>query len=363
MDPRDILPVARDIAKEAETLSQLLGENAAHQLWGHPPHGSEIEKSQSKLLGLAQKLDRSLRGPHDFLHELVASNWDKGAIYCLLERGVLDSIPLNGEADVTQLSKQSGIPEEKLLPMLRLAACEQILCESAEHVFCHGPISRELLADPGLKAFIGFQLSIVIDAIRWGQSMYDWHKTHPEKGDRFAAAMKSVASALDPGNQLLENWFSENDVPQDTVVDIVRMPGITSQFLSDKFPSLQFKVQELPKDLTRFALDTNLTDAPQVYVLKSVLWNLSDQDCNIILKELLTCLKKSPDSIILINDLLSPPPDMFEPHVNKAYRRRDVTVMTMHNAKLRTEMEWISIFREAIPSSGVSLVPNLGQYY
>ena len=147
MDPKDIAPLSREIVKEAELLEGLLFEDRKDDspealLWNHPPRGSDIERSQSKLLGLIQKLSRTLRGPQDFLHEFVASNWDKGALYCLLECRVLDEIPLDGH---------------KLLPMLRLSACDQILLESSEQVFRHGVISRELVQDPGLKAFVGFQ--------------------------------------------------------------------------------------------------------------------------------------------------------------------------------------------------------------
>lgn len=162
MDPKDIAPFSREITREAELLEELLFENGKDDspealLWNHPPRGTDIERSQSKLLGLIQKLSRTLRGPQDFLHEFFASNWDKGALYCLLECRVLDEIPLDGQATLTELSEKTGIPRDKLLPMLRLAACDQILLESSEQVFRHGAISRELVQDPGLKAFIGFQ--------------------------------------------------------------------------------------------------------------------------------------------------------------------------------------------------------------
>ncbi|KAM5347982.1 hypothetical protein ACJ41O_007806 [Fusarium nematophilum] len=390
MDPKDIVPIAHEIAKEAETLNQLLGDNhrsndshkgrgPEFQLWNHPSQGSAIEQSQSKLLGLVQKLNRTLRGPQDFLHELVASNWDKGALYCLLERKVLDQIPLDGEATLSALASKTEIPSEKLLPMLRLAACEQVVQEPFENVFRHGPISRELVTDPGLRAFIGFQLyetrvasAHLADSLKkpnptwtgqsafkyaWGLSMYDWHKAHPDKGARFATAMQSVANSLDPGNDLLETWLSkavgENEAHPKVIVDIVRKPGPTSQVLAEKFPSLLFKTQELPDRLHDFTVDRDDPSIPRVYILKSVLWNLPDEDCSTILQALFNQLEKSPDSLILVNDLMSPLPGAFKPHVDKAYRRRDVTVMTMHNAKLRTDQEWRSIFIEPIQRDAV----------
>ncbi|KAJ4209953.1 hypothetical protein NW767_000233 [Fusarium falciforme] len=378
MDPKDIAPLSQEIVKEAELLEGLLFEDRKEDspealLWNHPPRGSDIERSQSKLLGLIQKLSRTLRGPQVFLHEFVASNWDKGALCCLLECRVLDEIPLDGQATLAELSEKTGIPRDKLLPMLRLAACDQILLESSEQVFRHGVISRELVQDPGLKAFIGFQLfetrvasthlanSLKKPNPTWtghsafkhafGQSMYDWHSSHPENGARFTAAMQSVADFLDPGNQLLEAWFSENiekaTCPR-TVVDLVRKPETASRFLAEKFPTLELEVQQLPKDVSQFALEDE-PETPRVYLFKSILWNLPDREVICILSNLLVATRRSKNSVILVNDLLSPPPGTFEPHVDKAYRRRDVTVMAMHNAKLRTKDEWDAVFRKCHP--------------
>ncbi|RSM19354.1 hypothetical protein CDV31_001776 [Fusarium ambrosium] len=360
MDPKDIAPLSREIVKEADLLKELLFEDGKDEspealLWNHPPRGSDIEKSQSKLLGLIQKLSRTLRGPQDFLHEFVASNWDKGALYCLLECRVLDEIPLDGQATLAQLSEKTGVPRDKLLPMLRLAACDQILLESSEHVFRHGIISRELVQDPGLKAFIGFQLfETRVASTHLANSLKKPNPTwtgHSAFKHAFAAAMQSVADFMDPGNQLLETWFSENlekaTCPR-TVVDLVRTPETASRFLTEKFPSLELEVQQLPKDISQFALEDE-PEAPRVYLFKSILWNLPDRECICILSNLLVATRRSKNSVILVNDLLSPSPGTFEPHVDKAYRRRDVTVMAMHNAKLRTKEEWDSIFRKCHP--------------
>ncbi|KAF7552271.1 hypothetical protein G7Z17_g4419 [Cylindrodendrum hubeiense] len=354
MDTRDIAAVAEEISKESEVLVQLLrntqprglSNDASHletELWNHPRRGSDIERSQSKLLGLTERLDRTLRGTQDVLHEFVASNWDRGALYCLLEHGVLEHLPRDGSVSLAELAEKTAISADKLLPILRLAACGEIVQEPAPEVFQHGPISRELVSDPGLKAFIGFQYCHI------GSEVF-----HPEKGIRFRAAMESVTSALDPGNQLLKNWFSCNvkgsDRTQLTFVDITRFPMQESHFLAQTYPSVVFEVQRFPEDLSLFAVEDVETAHNRIYTLNSILWNLPDNDCIAVLRVFLPHLKKSPNSVLLINDLMSPAPGTFDPHVDKAYRRRDVTVMTMHNAKLRTETEWLHIFFEASPN-------------
>ncbi|KAK7417357.1 hypothetical protein QQX98_004634 [Neonectria punicea] len=380
MDPRDIAVIAEEISKESEILVQLLrnppsdgsSDDAKHpatQLWNHPPRGSDIERSQSKLLGLTERLDRSLRGPQEVLHEFVASNWDRGALYCLLEHGVLELLPHGGSVTLAELAEKTVIPAEKLLPILRLAVCGEIIQEPTNEVFRNGPISQELVADPGLKALFETRVASahLADSLKkpnpfwtgqsafkfaWGQSMYDWHKSHPEKGARFGAAMKSVTSSLDPGNQLLENWFSSymsgQDDTQHEFIDVTRFPVQAPHFLAERYPTFSFKVQKFPDDLSRFTVE-EWQGNHVIYTLNSILWNLPDEDCITVLRVFLPLLKVTPTSCLLINELMSPRPGTFDSHVDKAYRRRDVTVMTMHNAKLRTDDGWRDLFRKASP--------------
>lgn len=202
--------------------------------------------------------------------------------------------------------------------------------------------------------------------------MYDWHKSHPEKGLRFRMAMESVTKcqycldtlkirpitqipiALDPGNQLLKDWFSRNiegsDSSQRAFSDITRFPMQTPHFLAETYPSVLFEVQKFPTDISLFTVEENRSTRGHIYTLNSILWNLPDEDCIAVVRVFQEPLEKSPKSVLLINELMSPPPGTFAPHADRAYRRRDVTVMAMHNAKLRTEKEWRHIFYMASPN-------------
>jgi hypothetical protein len=120
-------------------------------------HSGEIEKVRNTVRGLTRQLNRLLEGPHGFLHEYVASNWDHAALYTLLEFGVLEKIPLDGNMSISELATHAAIPENKLLCILRLNVCEGILNELENGVFSHTAISEVLVRDPSFKAFIGFQ--------------------------------------------------------------------------------------------------------------------------------------------------------------------------------------------------------------
>lgn len=160
-----LLSVAEEIFGQTYLLTKQLREKgiaepslavgASTELWSS--HAGEIEKAQTEIFGLTKKLTKLLHGPHGFLHEYVSSNWEYGALYTLLEFDILEKIPVGETVHVSQLAEQSGLPLRKLLSILRLAACEDILEETTQGDFGHTAISEELVKDPGYKAFIGFQ--------------------------------------------------------------------------------------------------------------------------------------------------------------------------------------------------------------
>ncbi|KAF7559512.1 hypothetical protein G7046_g4648 [Stylonectria norvegica] len=347
MDARDIVPLAEQITTEATFLEALLqtakpddgNTDVSSTLWEHSIPGSQVEQIQTRMLGLVQQLNRALRGSHDFLSDFVASNWDKGALYCLLDHHVFEHIPLDGGA---RPSRHWQLRHQELA--------------TQPGVFRHGLVSRELTVDPGLRAFIGFQLyetrvasAHLSDSLSrpnefwtgksafehaWGQPMYAWHRSHPEKEARFAAAMQTVGISMDPGNRLLKDWFTKNltnDPSSPSIVlDIGRRKQSQVEMFSSTYPQVNFKVYGLPDNLETLQVQPR-------------------EDAS-LLKHFATALDKDPHSVIIVNDLLSPLPGKYSPRLDKAFRRRDVTVMTMHNAKLRTEEEWMGIFQTVNPT-------------
>jgi hypothetical protein len=141
--------------KQNAILEPSLAVGASTELWSSD--SKEIDTARTNIVGLTKQLTKLLYGPHGFLHEYVSSNWEYGALYTVLEFNILEKIPLDGEAHVSELAVQSGLPKNKLLSILRLTSCEQILDEVSEGVFRHTAISEELVKDRKFKAFIGFQ--------------------------------------------------------------------------------------------------------------------------------------------------------------------------------------------------------------
>jgi hypothetical protein len=164
-DSATMLALAEEIFGQTYFLDKYMKQNfiaepslavGAHtELWSSD--SKEIAKAQTTIFGLTKQLTKLLFGPHGFLHEYVSSNWEYGALYTVLEFNILEGIPIDGQAHVSELAAQSGLPENKLLRILRLISCEKILEEVSEQVFRHTAISEELVKDKKFKAFIGFQ--------------------------------------------------------------------------------------------------------------------------------------------------------------------------------------------------------------
>lgn len=156
-----LLGLAEQISGQAYLLTHLLKADGlvepAHAAEKRTSHSEEISKTQENILGLTKKLTRLLQGPRGFLHEYIGPSWEHGALYAVLEFDVLEKIPLDGEAHVSELAAQSKIIEDKLLKILRLIACENIVEETTDGTFRHTNISKELVNDKEFKAFIAFQ--------------------------------------------------------------------------------------------------------------------------------------------------------------------------------------------------------------
>jgi hypothetical protein len=119
----------------------------------------ELITSREKALGLLVQLTSLLHGPHDFLHEFVASNWDHGALYVFLQSKTLDHIASSPEqrSSVSRLSRHSGIPEDKLTRILALLRCRGIVDEPESGIFSLTPVSEDLIHHRDFRAWVEFQ--------------------------------------------------------------------------------------------------------------------------------------------------------------------------------------------------------------
>jgi hypothetical protein len=155
----DILDQCSLMEKECQrtqTTAPTLDAGANTSFWMDA--SADLAKSRTQTLGLLERLTTLLQGPHDYLHEFVAPNWDHGALYAFLRLGVLEQIASSGgQATLVDLSQKSGVPEDKLSRIMGLLRCKNIVCMRNVDVFGLTAVSEDLLYDGDFRAWVEFQ--------------------------------------------------------------------------------------------------------------------------------------------------------------------------------------------------------------
>ncbi|KIW87578.1 uncharacterized protein Z519_11903 [Cladophialophora bantiana CBS 173.52] len=400
------------LQRHSITVPKDLAPGSVSLLW--TTEVQEVHVLRSTITSLTKRLDNLLEGPRGILHEYVSVNWEHGALYTLLDWKVFPSIPLDGTPiQVSQLAGITGLPSAKLLRLCRLVATAGILNEPAEGCFAHTAISEELVKDEGFRSWVGFQLfetrvasAHLSDSLlesrdfwgdggsafkhAWGVPMYAWHELHPEKGDRFAQAMESVSQSLDPGDGMIIDRlarFAANEPSKIKLMVIeVAGNGAFCRRIARFFPFIRFEVQnpslevvehgesllsaELRNSVRFRQRDTfGMRNTEEIeleklgsnefvrttFLIRNMLWCMKDSEITRLLQTFVPVLQSDAGASLLICDLVSPAWATFEPYVERIYRRRDVTLMTMHNAKQRTAKEWTDLFLGAHPQYQVRL--------
>ncbi|OJJ68006.1 hypothetical protein ASPBRDRAFT_58580 [Aspergillus brasiliensis CBS 101740] len=355
---------------------------------------SKIAATRTTALGLLEELTLLIQGPQEFLHEFVSSHWDHAALYAFLHSKTLEYIARSGRASIHDLESQSSIPADKLVRILGLLRCRRIVDEPEKGIYTLTAVSVELVKDSDSRAWLEFQLfdtriagAHLADALArkpngyadgesafkegFGMEMYNWHACHPDKGERFRRAMKGVSRALDPADALIECYIQQHEPSTKTkIVEVGGRYGFASVSLVQKHPELTFEVRSDSQDFLdrgsaqvpsscreriSFTQCQSVFDAPPacdthtvwLYVIRNLLWNWSDAD----VVRLLRTIKEGAGASarILVTDGVSPVSGQFPVHEEIAYRRRDVTTMSMHNVKQRTHEEWVGVFEQAGP--------------
>lgn len=178
-------------------------------------------------------------------------------------------------------------------------------------------------------------------------------------------------TALDPADALIESYIQQHKPSTKTkIVELGGRYGFASVSLVQKHPELSFEVRSDSQDFLdrgsaqvpsscreriSFTKYQSVFDPPPacdkhtvwLYVIKNLLWNWSDADVVRLLRTIREGVGAS--ARILVTDGVSPVSGQLPVHEEISYRRRDITTMSMHNVKQRTQEEWVKVFEQAGP--------------
>lgn len=190
-----------------------------------------------------------------------------------------------------------------------------------------------------------------------------------------------VCVDLDPGNGMIIDWLAHRAEKSQygktpLLIEVSGKTGSFSRQLANLFPYLRFEVQDsssellqrgedclqpelvnrihftsrdlfAPRSIQEIEINGDHDVTPAIYLLRGVLWSLEDSEAIRLMQSFIPALRHRSRPLLVISDLVSPAWGTFEPHIERAFRRRDVTLMTMHNVKQRTANEWNTLIRGA----------------
>lgn len=197
-----------------------------------PPDLRQYEDLRVSLNEAARDLLALVNGPKNTLRSLIFSHYDLAALQVALDRRLFDYIPLPSDAgqttspqaaSIAQIAAQAGMDEDRTGRILRLLATHRIFEEVANDSgsFKHTTYSMLLAQDSDFNAMAAMQMDDMLKAAsetssaireapyasgvmssafcqRFGVPMYQYYEQHPEKGARFAQAMKSWSQSTCP---------------------------------------------------------------------------------------------------------------------------------------------------------------------
>lgn len=105
------------------------------------------------------------------------------------------------------------------------------------------------------------------------------------------------------------------------------------------------RVQYMVHDFLQEQPAATRSGGVDVFLLRSVLHNWSDQCAVRILRNLIPALK--PGARIIVNDLVTPAPDAIPPMLERVLRNASLLMNVNFNASDRELPEWASLFQQA----------------
>jgi len=352
------------------------------------PEDKIPSKARMDLIAATKELHDIALGPKEGLRDLTWNSIDQLSLQAVYEFKVASAVPLSDSISYIDLAQKVSVPMLNLRRLLRHAMTNHIFSEPIKGFVSHTSVSRLLLDDNSMNAWVGFivndcwlPIANVVKAMKkWPGSgeptetgvnlaygtedkFFDIIQKDQELAKRFSMAMEAHGG----GEGFLVKWTVEGypwgSLGEATVVDMGGSQGFVSFAIAEAFPSLKFIVQDtagmrtsstigtVPEALTtRVSLTAHDFLTPQtvvadIYFFRWIFHNYSDKYGVQILRALIPALKKGAK--VVINDGTLPEPGTAGYVEEKAIRTMDMMMQVLVNAREREVDGWAELFREA----------------
>jgi len=223
----------------------------------------------------------------------------------------------NGPKSISELTKLTNSHEESLYRLMRMLASQGIFKEKSNRIFENNRLSKTLLNNPNsMRHMVIHQVS----SINWkmfeqldytvktgnnaaekvlGMDIFDYLEKNPDKNEIYNQAMTN--SSLMLSYAVLSEYHFKNTK---TIIDIGGGQGILLAMILHKYPSITgrvFDLEHVVEGANKIALEYNVSErlktvsgnffkeipkGGDIYLLKSIIHNLSDEQCVDLLKRI-----------------------------------------------------------------------------
>ncbi|KAK8080852.1 hypothetical protein PG997_008670 [Apiospora hydei] len=342
-----------------------------------PPETIEYQGLCDGLKTTLEDLLRLVEGPKRFWREFCCLPYEMGAFQVALDFEFFSLVPASGTLSIQELAQRAGIHADRagridadFRSMVHYSMDEMLkaAADSGDYLRTH-PYEADSKHNPFVT--------------HHGCGIFEYYAQHPDKAERFAKAMagwRKMNSQID--TRLLDefDWAAL----EGTVVDVGGGNGHISRSLAGAtkrektfdfltvpsevaLPHLDFVVQDSNRDMLNqgvakvtddirdrvsFAEHSFFEPQPQqkaaAFIIRQCIHNWADRDAVTILKSLVPGLESSsPDTPLLINDIILPELGAWPKVQERLARQVDMIMFVNCGAKQRTRAEFEALLKEA----------------
>ncbi|KAJ8123126.1 hypothetical protein ONZ43_g847 [Nemania bipapillata] len=356
-----------------------------------PPNTQEYRRLHADLKASLEDLKLLIDGPRRWLREFCCTGYDLGALQVALDFEFFQLVPADRSITLDDLANHAGLDVDRTSRIIRQLMTYRIFEERQPRVISHSTASIAMQKDEDLRSVVHYSLDEMLKAAadcnislkanpheahqnlnpfvtRHGVGIFEFYKNSPDKARRFAKAMAGLSKMDSHLDSLLKDGFDWSAL-RGSVVDCGGGNGHISKSLAILYPELKFIVQDSNPDMLaegRESLSDSLQGRvtysqhsffdPQpvtnaaAFLIRQCTHNWADKDVVTIFKSFVPGLENSsPETPLLINDIIIPEPGQWPRHQERNVRQVDMVMLVNCGAKQRTEAEFNSLLKQADP--------------
>jgi len=302
--------------------------------------------------------------------QMLMGTVTSAAVSAIARLGIPDELE-NGPKNVAELSEALGARPDLLYRLMRATASIGILAETSDGKWEHTPMSDVLRSDAPatlrdvatffaddwhVRALASLDESVrtgeqAVDRI-YGMPAFTYFAKNPEVAENFNRGMTAFSSIESP---VIVDAYDFSNIR--SLTDIGGGHGLFLATILERYPEISATLFELPQVVQGLAggpleqfggrvnvregdMFSSIPDGADAYVMKRILHDWPDRECN---KILTACRAGVPDSgKLLVVDSVVPTDESFSPA-----KFMDLMMLLFSGGKERTAEEFHSLFAKS----------------